>query len=126
MTDEIIKHLQTMGDQIKFSKGFMSRSSHVLIALFSLGAIVIWKGDPLAYALWSVSFLGYFFWYFFTLDFAKKHPEQALLDGGEWLKYRQMEIAAKGITTIPNQPLITPKLPKTSKPVPRLPARDEE
>ena len=77
MTDEIIKHLQTMGDQIKFSKGFMSRSSHVLIALFSLGAIVIWKGDPLAYALWSVSFLGYFFWYFFTLDFAKKHADVA-------------------------------------------------
>jgi hypothetical protein len=42
------------------------------------------------------------------LLFAHLHPGESLLEGAELIKWRQMEIAAKDVGEIPQQPNIGP------------------
>jgi hypothetical protein len=88
-------------DSIRLARGFVGKASYVAgIALLALGAAALRGGDTmvvsfLMVAVFTVYFLG-------ALWFAHRHPGEALLEGAELIKWRQMEIGAKDITVTPS------------------------
>jgi hypothetical protein len=48
-----------------------------------------------------------------TLWFANRHPGVALLEGAELIQWRQMDIAAKTISSIENKSISEPDTPQS-------------
>lgn len=98
-----IAYIKEVGGVLKFGSGVLGKSAVALgILLFAI-IIGAWRlhsdGAILGViGLGVVVFLG---WFFYVLDFAGKHPDVALLEGGEWTGFQRFQAAAKGF--IPSQ-----------------------
>ena len=95
------------GDRVRLGRGVVGRTTYAVVAALVVLALVAWRGDP-AMLFWIavltlVLFLAYFGG---VLWFAHRHPGVALLEGAELLRWRQTELAAKGIASIPPVPAL--------------------
>src|SRR5437588_748666 len=89
-------------DRIRLAQGVVGKSSYVAgIALLAL-LVVAYSLKDTSYLLAIGCFvLVLFFGYFIgVLWFANRHPDLALLEGSELVKWRQIEMAAKEIPSI--------------------------
>jgi hypothetical protein len=96
-------------DRIRFAQGVVGKSSYVAgTALLALLVVAFSIRDS-AYLLAVACFiLVLFFGYFVgVLWFAHEHPDMALLEGSELVKWRQIDMAAKEGSAISHDP--TPK-----------------
>jgi hypothetical protein len=97
-------------DRVRLAQGVVGKASYVAgTALLALMAVAISLREPvylLAVAILVVIlFLGYLLG---SLWFSHKHPDMALLEGAELVKWRQIEMAAKGLSinqAAPPQPI---------------------
>lgn len=109
--DDILKTLQdagftAIGSRIKLAHGVVGKTSAVALAAFTVLGVVAFglKGTDwlpaIAFAV-VVMFLAFFF---VVIDFAKKNPGAALLEGAELVQWRRLEMGAKDLPIIPNMP----------------------
>ena len=106
--------LQGLG-QVRLGHGLIGKMClAVVVAIGALGSIAIAIGGPNAHwfqitiAVFILLIIGSFgtaaFWY------GVKYPQVVLLEGGELIQWRQMDMAAKGATEVlPTQNVEPPK-----------------
>lgn len=90
-------------DRVRLAQGVVGKSSYVagtaLLALLVVAFSLRDSGYLLAVGcIILVLFCAYFGG---VLWFANKHPDMALLEGAELVKWRQIEMAAKGQPSLP-------------------------
>lgn len=117
----LIKRIAENGLGIRFGRGVVGKTSHVMIVLIVIWGIVVWRlGSDLmmncfligaatiatAIAVWFTRS---------TQAFAERNPAQAMLDGAEFLEYQKVEAEIKGGPTntrhlaAGNAPLLPPE-----------------
>ena len=87
----------------KCTSGFLG-----LCGIFGLVAIGLIFGGPAPYliGLVIIAALVYLYFQHSVLNFAQKNPGPALLEGADFVKWRQAEVAAKDLDVIPNAPSV--------------------
>src|SRR5712691_5321175 len=104
--------------QVRLGAGVVYLTTAAFIAFCAAVGGISWalSKDPyLALAIVTVMAVVGIVFLFGTWRFADKHPDQAALGGSSWLKFRQMQLEAKG------QPEMT-ALPSTTDPSKSLPS----
>jgi len=111
--ERILNHFGLTGNyrRVTLGKGVVGKSTSGFIGLcgvFGLVAIgLIIAGQPLyLLALALLIALVYLYYQYSIVGFATKNPASALLEGADFVKWHQNEIAAKDFKVIPNEPLI--------------------
>jgi hypothetical protein len=91
-------------DRIRLAQGVVGKSSYVAaVALLALLVVAYSLKDSGYLMVVGFIILLLFFVYFGgVLWFATKHPDMALLEGAELVKWRQIDMAAKGQPSLPN------------------------
>jgi hypothetical protein len=91
-------------DRIRLAQGVVGKSSYVAgVALLALLVVAFSLKDPGHLLAIGCFILILFFVYFAgVLWFSNKHPDMALLEGAELVKWRQIEMAAKGQPSLPD------------------------
>jgi hypothetical protein len=104
-------------DRIRLARGVVGKASYVAVAaVLALGGIAWRLRDPIYLLVAAVLILLVFAIYFSgTLWFANRHPGVALLEGAELIQWRQMDIAAKTISSIENKPISEPDTPVSER-----------
>ncbi len=97
--------------RVTLGKGVVGKSTSGFIGLcgvFGLVAIgLIYAGQPLyLLALAVLAAVVYFYYQYSVIGFATKNPASALLEGADFVKWHQNEVAAKDLKIIPNSPLV--------------------
>jgi hypothetical protein len=110
--DPVKKALEAVGvsesslDRVRLAQGFVGKASYVAgTALLVLIAVAAFLRDPvylLVVAFLAVCIFGIFFCG--SLWFSHRHPDLALLEGAELIRWRQIEMAAKGQPSIGQSP----------------------
>jgi hypothetical protein len=97
--------------RVTLGKGVVGKSTSAFIGmcgvfgLVAVGLIVV--GQPLyLMALAVLGALVYLWYQHAVISYAKSNPAAALLEGGDFVKWHQQEIAAKDLKVIPNSPLV--------------------
>lgn len=96
---------------VRLGPGVVGRSSYVAVAALVALIVVAWSlGNKPEYLLIVGVLAVVLFLVFFAgvLWFSHNHPDTALLEGAELVKWRQLEIAAKGVKTTPELAANTP------------------
>jgi hypothetical protein len=90
-------------DRIRFGRGVIGRVTFVALAVFAILGIVADRvsGNYFLIGIGAAAAVLFLVFLFKVLDFAKKNPAIAVLDGAELITWRQLDLAAKGI---PNPP----------------------
>jgi len=100
--------------QIRLGAGVVYLTTTAFVAACAAIGGVCWalSRDPW-FALGAAAILAVVVIFFFlgTWRFADKHPDQAALGGTYWLRFRELEIEAKG------RPASQPILPSTTDPL---------
>jgi hypothetical protein len=89
-------------DRIRLAQGFVGKSSYVAVsAILMLGALAFALREP-SYLLVVACFILVTFLVFFfgALWFAYSRPGEALLEGAELIKWRQLEMKASDVTDL--------------------------
>jgi hypothetical protein len=104
-------------DRIRLARGVVGKASYVAVAaVLALGGIAWGLRDPIYLLVVAVLIVLVFAIYFSgTLWFANRHPGVALLEGAELIQWRQMDIAAKTISSIENKPVSEPDTPVSER-----------
>lgn len=90
--------MQGLG-HIRLAHGVVGKMSVVAgIALVALGGIAWRVATDLLLVMGGMVLIVFFVYLVAVLWFAHRHPEQALLEGAEIIQYRQLEMAAHGIS----------------------------
>ena len=96
----LLARMQALG-HIRLAHGVVGKASVVAgIVLLALGAIAMRVDSDLLLVMAGVVVLVFFVYLAAMLWFAHRHPEQALLEGAEIIQYRQLELAARGISEV--------------------------
>jgi len=97
----LLGRTQALG-HIRLAHGVVGKASVVAgIALVVLGGIA-WRIDSgLLLMMASAVLLAFFVYLAAVLWFAHRHPEQALLEGAEIIRYREQEMAARDVGEAP-------------------------
>jgi hypothetical protein len=120
VADEELAHtlarMQALG-HIRLARGVVGKISVVAgIALLALFGIAMRGGTDLLLAMGGMILTALSLYLGAALWFAHRHPEQALLEGAEIIQYRQLELAAKGLTETPRASVTrqspSPELPE--------------
>lgn len=93
-------------DRVRLAQGFMGKASYVTGAvMLVLVTVAAFLRDPLFLLIVAALAVIVFAIYFFgSLWFSHKHPDLALLEGAELIRWRQIEMAAKGHPNIGHSP----------------------
>ena len=98
-------------DRVRLARGVVGNTTYAIVAAFLAIAAVAWtfRDQPLI-ALGFICIVAFLALVYLigTWIFAHKHPDVALLGGAELLKWRQMEMAAKGMPLLPEAPNVEP------------------
>jgi hypothetical protein len=116
--DGLEKQLEAAGikgetlDRIRLARGVVGKSSYVAGAAFLALIAVAWSLREPGYLLALAVFVVLLFAVYFAgvLWFAHKHPGEALLEGAELIRWRQLEMGVKGTPALPPSPNITPPM----------------
>ena len=93
--------------RIRLGHGVVGNTSHVAMVMMLALAVIAYGIVSLDGSVWLLaamallvvlSFFGFFGW---ILWFANKHPNHAMAGGAELVQLRHLEMAAKGLPTIP-------------------------
>ena len=97
-------------DRIKLGRGVVGKSSYVAAAAFLVLAVAAVRitGSTLFAILIVAAVLLFLIYFIGTLWFAAKNPGLALLEGAELIQWRQMDMGAKGVTSLPTGPNTEP------------------
>ena len=91
-------------DRIRLARGFVGKASYVAgVALLVIGAIALRAGESSALTFGVFALVIFAIYFGGALWFAHRHPGEALLEGAELIKWRQMEMAAKDLLPPPSQ-----------------------
>lgn len=107
-------------DRIKLGRGLVGKLAGTLQALLAVCFITVVAGIFLRSPLIVLAGLAagvvcFLLNSLFSIIFSMKYPAIALLEGAEFVKYRQLEMAAKEIPSPPSQPNIEPPALITSE-----------
>jgi|SRR5277367_2704320 len=105
-------------DRIRLARGVVGKASYVAVAAVLALRGIAWRlRDPIYLLVAAVLIVLVFAIYFSgTLWFANRHPGVALLlEGAELIQWRQMDIAAKTISSIENKPISEPDTPVSER-----------
>ena len=112
--ERLLNHFGLTGNyrQVTLGKGVVGKSTSGFISLcgvFGLVAVglIIAKEPLYLMALAVLGVVAYFYYQHSVLDFAKKNPASALLEGADFVKWHQHETAAKDLKVIPNSPMVS-------------------
>lgn len=95
----LIHYLHEIGGAFKFGRGLLGKSAIPLLALMVaviVAAFRIHSDEWIVLALVLAAVI-FFLWYFLLLRFCEKHPDVALLEGGEWTSYKRFEQESRGL-----------------------------
>jgi len=114
----IEKQLESAGikgetlDRIRLARGVVGKSSYVAGAAFLTLVTVAWSLRDPGYLLALAVFVLLLFVIYFAgvLWFAHRHPGEALLEGAELIRWRQLEMGVKGEPSLPQAPNVSPPL----------------
>lgn len=121
---EALKRLADASQKVKIGQGVVGRTTGCAIVFLAVWGLALWKlsGNPwLDIPIMAAAFVitGVFVWFVrSTRDYAVKHPALAMLEGAEFVQYKQVEAQAKGLKIEGSaRPVSDPKapLPLTSK-----------
>jgi hypothetical protein len=108
---ELVRKLAESFRQIKFGSGVVGKTSHGLLAVVGVWAIVVWRlsadfvqDAALLGAATAVTGL-YVWWTLRTQAFAEKNPGLALLEGAHLLEYQRFVAQTKGLPPAAAQPM---------------------
>ncbi len=94
-------------ERIRLGRGVVGRTTYAAVAALFVLAVVAWRADPSMLIWIGLLAVGLFVLYFLgVLIFAERNPGTALLEGAELLRWRQSELAAKGLDPIPPAPAL--------------------
>ena len=97
-------------DRVRFAPGVVGKSAVVALAVLVLLTAGVWhlKDDHLIVAVCvvGVAFAGVVLRRMFK--FAEEHPGEALLEGAEFLRHRQLEMGTKDLPTLPEDAQVPP------------------
>jgi hypothetical protein len=107
-------------EKIQFGPGVVGKLTTSLMGLYvvCVAAIVAgaWMGSmPLVGLGLGTGFLGFVFKSVSSMVFASKNPAAALLEGGDLVRYRAWESAAKGLSVPSAEPNVEPPLIDVTK-----------
>ena len=90
-------------DRVRLAQGVVGKSSYVAFAaLIGLAVVAYSLKDPgYLLAIGLVIAATFLIFLFSVLWFAHKHPDTALLEGAELVRWRQIDMAAKGLPSPP-------------------------
>lgn len=98
-------------DHVRLARGVVGNATYVVCAAFAAIAAVGWafSGRP-EIALTIICIIAAVAGLYLVGNwlFAHLHPDVALLGGAELLRWRELDMAAKGIKILPDDPNITP------------------
>lgn len=116
--NDIIKQSTEGASKIKLPGGIVGKTCYVLMAVAgSLAAIVVAiRTEAVGFAAIGTLFVIVLVVFWRLINFAEKHPEVAILEGAEFLRYQQIELARKGAGVLPSSP------PEPSDPTGMLPS----
>jgi hypothetical protein len=104
-------------DRIRLARGVIGKTSYVAAAaVLALGGVAWRLDDPIYLLVEAILIVLVFTAYFAgTLWFANRHPGVALLEGAELIQWRQMDIAAKTVSSIENKSISEPDTPRSER-----------
>jgi hypothetical protein len=120
MWDFILHRLFGIGDEqsgrIRIGGGVVINTTYAFLALCAAAGVVAWglnRTPSFAVAVMGILAVALVIFLLGTWRFADRHPDQAALGGSSWLKFRQLQMEAKGApdlvplpsTTDPKKPL---------------------
>ena len=93
--------------RVRLGRGVVGRTTYAVVVALGVLGVVASRVDPEA-LLWVAGLVvGLFILYFAgVLFFAQRNPGTALLEGAELLRWRQSELAAKGLGRIAPAPAL--------------------
>jgi len=96
-------------EKVRLGSGVVGKTAPVAIAVSAVAAIAAFRAQSDLLLLFIITgVFGGFFWYFRKiLAFAKENPALAILEGAEFVAYKQMEVAAKDLPAPPKEPAIS-------------------
>jgi hypothetical protein len=95
--------------RVRLGRGVVGKvtNAFIAVAVVVAAAILSLSGQPwLIFALALLFALGFFVYQRSILNFARRNPHLALMDGAEVTDYKRLELAAKGIPLPPPSPLM--------------------
>jgi glucose-6-phosphate-specific signal transduction histidine kinase len=105
---------------VRLGRGVVSKTSYIAAALIIMWGMIVWRwtADLTANAglfLIGAAVSAFAIWFIkSTRTYAERNPALALLEGAELLEWRKMDVAAKGIPSQPNAPLIEGPVPENA------------
>jgi hypothetical protein len=110
-------------ESVRLGRGVVGKATFALISIAALLGVVASRLST-GWMLLAVAALGvavFVVYLFRILSFAEEHPDLALLEGAELVKWKQIDVAAKGVGTLPSGPPI-----EAPKSVPLLESKADE
>jgi|HubBroStandDraft_4_1064222.scaffolds.fasta_scaffold297018_2 hypothetical protein len=88
-------YLKQVGEAFRLGSGVLGKSAIAVGILIVVGGVAIsrLKSDAAILVALAVVILAFFLWFFPVIRFVDKHPDAALLEGAEWIRF---QAAAKG------------------------------
>jgi len=113
-------------DRIRLGRGVVGKTTWAVgITLIVLGVVAARLGNQwLLIAVAGIAAVVFIVYFVGAIRFADKHPAEALLEGAELLRWKQYEVAAKGLTALQG-PSVSPT-EAIPGPVIDVPAPDTE
>ena len=123
MADFDLKKLTEIGGIFKFGRGVLGKSA-VLVGILLFAVVIAafrLSSDIAIISIIGIATIVFLIWFFSVLNFSKKHPDLALLEGAEWTGWKRFEASAKGFLppSQANEAIRPPELPA-------LPPGDDE
>jgi hypothetical protein len=87
--------LREIAEAFKLGSGVLGKSAIAIGILIVVGGVAVYrlKSDEAILIAFGGIILAFFLWFFPVIVFVSKHPDAALLEGAEWIRFQS---AAKG------------------------------
>jgi hypothetical protein len=116
-------------ERVRTGAGVVGNTRYVIIALWAAAVPITWalSPDPII-AICAVAIFAFVTVIFFigTWIFAERNPDQAVMGGSEYRRFRQAQLASKSSPNIPNLPPTVDPLRPLPPPPPLLGAPDDD
>lgn len=118
--------LKEVASVIRLGSGLLGKSAIVIGILIVCVGIAIFRlhGDPYIFGALVFGAVMFFAWFIPIIRFADKHPDAALLEGAQWAQHQRDQLAAKGISIVPDSPIIP--APNSTSPLLDIPQDPEK
>ena len=114
---DIIKQSTEGASKIKLPGGLVGKTCYVLMAAAGSLAVMVAsiRTEAVGFVAIGTLFVLVLVVVLRLIHFAEKRPEVAILEGAEFLRYQQFELARKGVGVLPSSP---PESPDSTEKLP--------